>query len=139
MGCKYTSESLSKFQSSKEFMQNNARQLDYVKKCLHSELFQSVFPRIWTEYSVLRISWYSVRMRKNTDQNNPYSDLFWTRMSRMWTNTDRNVRIRSYSGPYFPAFGLNTERYKVRSIRSEYGKIRTRITPNEDTFYALLK
>ena len=39
MGCKYTSESLSKFQSSKEFMQNNARQLDYVKKCLHSELF----------------------------------------------------------------------------------------------------
>ena len=23
----------------------------------------------------------------------------------------KNVRIRSYSGPYFPAFGLNTERY----------------------------
>ena len=26
----------------------------------------------------------------------------------------RGVRIRSYSGPYFPAFGLNTERYGVR-------------------------
>ena len=25
----------------------------------------------------------------------------------------RSVRIRSYSGPYFPAFGLNTERYGV--------------------------
>ena len=23
----------------------------------------------------------------------------------------KNVRIWSYSGPYFPAFGLNTERY----------------------------
>ena len=25
----------------------------------------------------------------------------------------KNVRIRSNSGPYFPAFGLNTERYSV--------------------------
>ena len=25
----------------------------------------------------------------------------------------KTVRIRSYSGPYFPAFGLNTERYFV--------------------------
>ena len=25
----------------------------------------------------------------------------------------KSVRIRSFSGPYFPAFGLNTERYSV--------------------------
>ena len=25
----------------------------------------------------------------------------------------KSIRIRSYSGPYFPAFGLNTERYSV--------------------------
>ena len=25
----------------------------------------------------------------------------------------KSVRIRSFSGPYFPAFGLNTERYQV--------------------------
>ena len=32
-----------------------------------------------------------------------------------------------FSGPYFPAFGLNTERYGVfLRIQSEYGKIRTR-------------
>ena len=42
----------------------------------------------------------------------------------------KNVLIRSYSGPYFPAFGLNTQ--------SECGKIRTRITPNTDTFYAVM-
>ena len=32
-----------------------------------------------------------------------------------------------FSGPYFPAFGLNTERYSVSlRIQSEYGKMRTR-------------
>ena len=41
--------------------------------------------------------------------------------------------------PYFPAFGLNTERYGV-SLRIQYKcrKIRTRITPNTDTFHAVL-
>ena len=50
----------------------------------------------------------------------------------------KSVRIRNYSGPYFPAFGLNTERYGVsHHIQSECGKIRTRITRNTDTFYAV--
>ena len=50
----------------------------------------------------------------------------------------KSVRIRSYSGPYFPAFGPNTKIYGVPlRIQSEYGKIRTRITPNTDTFYAV--
>ena len=35
----------------------------------------------------------------------------------------KSVRIQSYSGPYFPAFGLNTERYGVSlCIPSEHGK-----------------
>ena len=51
----------------------------------------------------------------------------------------KSVRIRSFSGPYFPAFELNTERYFVSlSIQSECGKIRTRkIRNNSDTFDAL--
>ena len=50
----------------------------------------------------------------------------------------KSVHIRSYSGPYFPAFGLIMERYSVSLlIQSEYGKIRTRITPNTGTFYAV--
>ena len=49
-----------------------------------------------------------------------------------------SVRIRSFSGPSFPAFGLNTERYGISlHIQSEYGKIRTRKTPNTDTLYAV--
>ena len=52
----------------------------------------------------------------------------------------KSVRIRSYSDPYFPAFGLNTERYFVSlRIQSECGKIWTRITPNTDTFHAVIK
>ena len=48
----------------------------------------------------------------------------------------KSVCIRSYSCPYFPAFGLNTERYFVCiCIQSEFGKMRTRITPNTNTFY----
>ena len=56
----------------------------------------------------------------------------------------KSVRIRSYSGvilsyPHFSAFGLNTERYEVcLRIQSEYGKMRTRITPNTDTFYEMV-
>ena len=43
----------------------------------------------------------------------------------------KSARIWSYSGPYFPEFRLNM------SIQSECGKIRTRTTPNTDTFYAV--
>ena len=43
----------------------------------------------------------------------------------MSSHTVRSVRIRSFSGPYFPAFGL-TERYGVSlRIQFECGKIRT--------------
>ena len=38
----------------------------------------------------------------------------------------KSVLIRSFSGPYFTAFGLNTEIYGINfRIRSEYRKIRT--------------
>ena len=52
----------------------------------------------------------------------------------------KSVCIQSYSGPYFPAFGLDTEKYFLSiCIQSECGKIRTTITPNTDTFFALMK
>ena len=41
------------------------------KKYPYSELFWSVFSRIWTEYEEIQsISPYSAGMRENTDQNN---------------------------------------------------------------------
>ena len=47
----------------------------------------------------------------------------------------KSVRIQSFSDPYFPAFGLNMEKYGVfLRIQSECEKIQTRKTPNADTF-----
>ena len=51
----------------------------------------------------------------------------------------KSVLIRSYSGQDFHSFGLNTGRYSVSlRIQSECGKMRTRTTPNTDTFHAVL-
>ena len=50
----------------------------------------------------------------------------------------KSVHIRSFSGPYFPVFGLKTERHFVSlHIQSECGKMRTRKTANTDTFHAV--
>ena len=50
----------------------------------------------------------------------------------------KSVHIRSFSSPYFPSFGLKTERYGVSvRIKSECGKIRTGKTPNTDTFHTV--
>ena len=52
----------------------------------------------------------------------------------------KRVRIWNFSGPYFPAFTLNTERCSL-SLRtqSNIGKIRTGKTPNTDTFHTVSK
>ena len=44
-------------------------------------------------------------------------------------------KYRVNSGPYFPAFGLNTERYGVLS--PNVGKYRPEKTPYLDTFHAV--
>ena len=50
----------------------------------------------------------------------------------------KSVCIRSFSGSYFPTFGLNTERYGAYlRIESECGKIQTRKTPNTHTFHVV--
>ena len=52
------------------------------------------------------------------------------------THCVKSVRIRSYSGPYLPAFALNTPYLSVFSPNA--GKKRIRITPNTDTFHAVI-
>ena len=46
----------------------------------------------------------------------------------------KSVRIRSFSSPHFPTFGMNTEIYAVRMRENTDQK-----TPNKDTFYAVFK
>ena len=70
---------------------------------------------------------------------------FLSRRSKYWEGSyDKQFTLcekcpySQYSGPYLPAFGLNTERYSVSlRIQSECGKMWTRITRNTDTLYAL--
>ena len=50
----------------------------------------------------------------------------------------KSARIRGFSGPYFPTFGLNTENSVSLRIQSKCEKIRTRKTPNTDTFLAVI-
>ena len=51
------------------------------------------------------------------------------------SNCVKSVSIRNSSGPYFPAFRLNTGTYSVSfHIQSECGKIRIRKTLNADSF-----
>ena len=48
------------------------------------------------------------------------------------------VRIRSFTGSYFPAFGLDTERYGISfRIQSECRKIQTKETPNMNFFHVV--
>ena len=49
----------------------------------------------------------------------------------------KSVNIRSFFGPHFPTFGLNTEKYSSLRIQSECGKIRTRKNLNMNTFHAV--
>ena len=50
----------------------------------------------------------------------------------------KNVHFQSFSGPYFPAVRLNTDIYSVNlHIQSGCRKIRTKKTPNMDTFHAV--
>ena len=50
----------------------------------------------------------------------------------------KSIRIRRFSGPYFPAFELNTERSEVSPrIQSKCRKKQTWKTPNMDTFHAV--
>ena len=67
-------------------------------------------------------------INKKTFRGSSYTELFYIDF-RVWNYMHclKSVRIRSFSGPYFPAFELNTEIYRVNlCIWSECGKIRTR-------------
>ena len=68
--------------------------------------------------------WFAILQKTQTSHF-----LFWRK------HYAKIVRIRSFSGQYFPTFGLKTERYSVfLRIQSECWKLRSRKTPKTDTF-----
>ena len=65
-----------------------------------------------------------------------YRNISFTETRIIGDHCVKTDRIRNYSGPCFPVFGLkNTERYCLSlRIQPECGKIPPRITPNMDSF-----
>ena len=64
-----------------------------------------------------------------------YKTSFFVNLLEKDMHCAKFVRIRSSCGPYFLAFGLNTDIYRViLCIQPKCGKIRTRKTPNKDIF-----
>ena len=91
-----------------------------------------------------RLTW--TKTKKATDIK-PYWRNYYHRTQRasffstfsLQVHCVKNVRIWSFSGPYFPAFGLNKQRYFVSlCIQSKFGKMWSRKTPNMGPFHAVV-
>ena len=72
-----------------------------------------------------------------------FKNIFWhlymTYKVYIYIHCVKSVCIRGYSGPDFPAFRLNAERYSISfRIHFKCGKMRTKIIPSTDTFYAVI-
>ena len=95
--------------------------------------------RLQHRYSPGNIAKFSrTPILKNTTRRVLLNTIAWIflQLAHAQTHCIKSVLIRSYSGPHFPAFGLNTETYEVSlCIQSKWGKMQTRITPNTDTFH----
>ena len=63
----------------------------------------------WLFHLVLKIdlTFPGIFIQTNSSKLPP----MWFYVTLQKTHCVKNVRIRSFSGPYFPAFGLNTARY----------------------------
>ena len=128
----------------KDLLVRNRHDICNLSDTNRSRTCKLLVPKQTFKYLVSLAKWLSFRLR---------TKLLWVRVLlqslnfqikqslfyHSWVRCVKCVRIWSYSGPYFPVFELNTERYSVSlRIQSKCGKIRTRITPNTDTFYAVV-
>ena len=74
--------------------------------------------------------WVDVANLRFSGQSNKYS--------RITVTAWKVSKCRVFSGPFFPAFGLNTDRYGVSlRIQSESEKTDQKKTPYLDTFHAV--
>ena len=126
-----------------------------------SKIFEKVFQRPWSSdfqsfchyfylyfFSLFKFIYLFKDWVSNADPKHRYFGgrsvhklavfgQLWSTKTFTQKHCVKRVRIRSYSGPHFSAFELNTERYRVSlRIQSQCWKMPTRITPNTDTFYA---
>ena len=110
-----------------------------------------------TQYTIFIYFWHKFYRKHQSSIANNHSSTVFEKKKNKQTNKKKKkekrkenkyvataqrvpVFVHSRSGPYFPAFRLNTERYSVSlGVPSECGKIRTKKTPNTNTFYAVCR
>ena len=81
---------------------------EYSESCQTS--VKEPFGKIINDWKPLNI--FAKRSILDVSQNAPMT--YASGIDCSWIiNCVKKVRIRSFPGPYFPAFGLNTERYSV--------------------------
>ena len=63
----------------------------------------------------------------------------WSLLIPIGSRCVKSVQIRSFSGPYFPVFGLNTEiyGYEISVFSPNTGKYGPEKTPYLDTLHAV--
>ena len=104
----------------------------YMVKRPHIYIFSPYRVIYWPNEIQCSCIFYTVMFSENRNSKRNKNTIEKCK-NRIWSHCIRSVRNRSYSAPDFPAFWLNTE----YNIQCECGKIRTRITPNTHTFYAV--
>ena len=99
----------------------------FIPSSLHPFKIHQNSYSVWLKSTAVRFVLFNLIYSHKTSLLIPnYSFLlaFWVKLHCV-----KSVRIRSYSALYFPAFGLNTERYFLSlRIQSECKKMQTRIT-----------
>ena len=87
-------------------------------QCGPLELFQLFQSKVWNIAQLLGESClqYPNPIRNSVFHHNCYG--ISTHFYHKQHHCVKSVNIRSYSGPYFPAFGLNTERYGILVLLS---------------------
>ena len=112
-------------------MNNNKRQLWYFEK----NKVHYRFPEQNKENNINKVvKWESFIAQK---MKFSIKD-FFSKCDQIRMHCVKSGHIWNFSGPGFSSFGLNTEIYRVNLFsQSKCGKMRTRKTPNTDTFHAV--
>ena len=115
-----------------------------------AESFSYIFSSVWTTYQI-QFKSFSLPRKDPVNKTSMKPIPLMTTAELSWdiftfshlvhsrnTHCVKSVRIWSFSGPCFTAFGLNTESYGLSlRIQSECGKILTRKSSNTDTFHTV--
>ena len=94
------------------------------KLCRHVSVLTRILFKwwnIWKSYKQNFFVWKFLIDFSNIIANRNISNILSNSLCVYTTHCVKSVRIQSFSGPYFPTFGLNTKRYVFNPNAGKYG------------------